>query len=929
MIPANPPLNEQHRLGALRQYGVLDTPPEQALDDLAALAAQICAVPIALVSLVDEHRQWFKARVGLERTETPRDVSFCTHALQQTDLLIVPDATQDERFAKNPLVTGEPGIRFYAGAPLVTPEGAVLGTLCVIDREPRTLTPGQEQTLRVLSRQVMTQLELRRRGRELQVSEGKLRAIFEAEPEGVKLLGPDATIHDLNAAALRLIEADSLASLADQSLLPLVVPEHREAVRAMLEAVACGEKRTVNFRLVGLKGTARWVEMTGAPFRDAATGRDLVLGVARDITERREAEQILRESELQLRLVIRGGDLGLWDWNAVTGQMVVNDRWLSMLGLDPQGPVPTIETWHALVHPDDLPKLERLRDEVILNPAGRDLEVEIRARHRDDRFIWILDKGTVVERAADGSPLRVVGTHLDITVRKEAEEALRFSEARFASIFWSNPAAIGINTLVTGRLLEANERLCEFTGRSRGEMIGKTIFDLGVWADLAQRAPLIAHVQATGSVRDAEVRLRRGNGEVRDALLSMERVEMPGEVEPVLIVMFTDLTERKQLEQQFLRAQRMESIGTLAGGIAHDLNNVLAPIMMSLELLSMRFTDADSQELLGIISKSAQRGADLVSQVLTFARGAGGRRLVVEVRHLVHDIETLVNDTFLKTIEVRTLIPGDLWAVLGDPTQLHQVLLNLCVNARDAMPEGGTLTIAAENVLLDPQSAAQNLEAKPGPYVFLRVEDSGTGMSPEVIEKIFDPFYPTKEVGKGTGLGLSTSLAIVKSHGGFLRVDSEPGRGTSFKIYLPAQTEPSAAITAALAGEMPRGHGELILVVDDEAGVRQMTQQMLQAFGYRVVLACDGPEAVAVFTAQKTEIAAVLTDMMMPVMDGPATIQMLRKLDSRVPIIAASGLSANEHVARAMSLGVRHFLPKPYAAEVLLILLRKVLSEEP
>ena len=381
-----------------------------------------------------------------------------------------------------------------------------------------------------------------------------------------------------------------------------------------------------------------------------------------------------------------------------------------------------------------------------------------------------------------------------------------------------------------------------------------------------------------------------------------------------------------KIEAQFLRAQRMENIGTLAGGIAHDLNNVLSPIMMSLDVLKMKFPDPASLNLLDILSTSAQHGANMVRQVLSFARGVEGQRMEVQIKHLVGDIEKFANDTFLKNVQVRTIIPHDLWTVLGDPTQLHQVLLNLCVNARDAMPNGGKLTVSAENLTLDAHYAGMNLEARPGSYVLIQVEDSGTGMPPGVVEKIFDPFFTTKELGKGTGLGLSTSLAIVKSHGGFFQVYSEMGKGTKFRVYFPAQTEASAETAAEIAAELPRGNGELILVVDDEPSVRLITQQTLQAFGYRVILASDGAEAVAAYARQGSEIAAVLTDMMMPVMDGPATIQVLRKLNPAVRIIAASGLSSSGHTA---GLGVKHFLPKPYTAGTLLTALKQIIEEEP
>ena len=392
-----------------------------------------------------------------------------------------------------------------------------------------------------------------------------------------------------------------------------------------------------------------------------------------------------------------------------------------------------------------------------------------------------------------------------------------------------------------------------------------------------------------------------------------------------VLTMGADITEKRQLEMQLLRTQRLESIGTLAGGIAHDLNNVLSPIMLSIELLRMSFPDESRHELLDTIERSAQHGAELVRQVLSFARGVEAGRLEVRVDHLVRDIERTARDTFPKHIDVRTAVPADLWRVVGDPTQLQQVLVNLCVNARDAMPNGGTLTIAAESVSFDANYAGLNLGAKAGPYVLVRVEDSGTGMTPDVIERIFDPFFTTKEVGKGTGLGLSTSLAIVKSHGGFIRVYSEPGNGTMFTVYLPASIDSTEAQTEATV-KLPRGRGELVLVIDDEPSVRQITQQTLEAFGYNVVVATDGADAVAIYARRGHEIAVVLTDMMMPVMDGPSTIRVLRKMDPTVRIIAASGL-VNSAQGAGVGLGIRHFLPKPYTADALLNMLRVCLEE--
>ncbi len=395
-----------------------------------------------------------------------------------------------------------------------------------------------------------------------------------------------------------------------------------------------------------------------------------------------------------------------------------------------------------------------------------------------------------------------------------------------------------------------------------------------------------------------------------------------------VLMINTDITGRRTLEQQFLRAQRLESIGTLAGGIAHDLNNVLTPIMVSVGLLSDGESDPGRRDLLQTLEASARRGADMVQQVLSFARGVEGRRVAVDASVLLHDMERIVNDTFLKHIDVTVAVADDVWAVSGDPIQLHQVLLNLCVNARDAMPDGGTLALSATNVVLEQAFCSANIDATPGAHVLLQVRDSGAGIAAAVVDRIFEPFFTTKDVGKGTGLGLSTSLAIVKSHGGFIRVTSAPGAGSTFSVYVPAQVSPRPLPAAAEPPpDRPRGAGELILVVDDEAPVRMMTQRMLEAFGYRVVLAAHGAEALAIYTERKHQIAVVITDMMMPVMDGPTTIRALQSLDPGVRIIASSGMHGRgDDAAEGPGALVRHFLPKPYSAATLLTALREVLS---
>ncbi len=384
----------------------------------------------------------------------------------------------------------------------------------------------------------------------------------------------------------------------------------------------------------------------------------------------------------------------------------------------------------------------------------------------------------------------------------------------------------------------------------------------------------------------------------------------------------TDITDKKKLETQFLRAQRMESIGTLASGIAHDLNNILSPILTGLQLLQLKVTDPESRRWLEMLSANAQRGGEMVQQVLSFARGMGGERVQLQPKHVIKDVVKMLRETLPKSIEIKTYIQDDLGLIIGDATQLHQVLMNLAVNARDAMPQGGVMEIKAENVTVDETYAHMQLETKPGYYVCFSVSDTGEGIAPEIINRVFDPFFTTKPLGHGTGLGLSTVQAIIKGHGGFLSLYSEPGMGTQFKIYLPV-AEGQAKPSLAAHPELPFGHGEWILLVDDEATVREIAKGTLENFGYQVITATNGSEALAAFIENQGKFNLVLTDMMMPLMDGQALIRELLKIDPKTKIIASSGLGGDLKASDFTPAGAKRFLQKPYTAERLL----KTISE--
>jgi PAS domain S-box-containing protein len=635
-----------------------------------------------------------------------------------------------------------------------------------------------------------------------------------------------------------------------------------------------------------------------------------------EIAQRARAGEVLRESEHRFREMLETLGLIAMTLDKKGKVTFCNEYLLQTTGWKREEIIG--EDWFSRFSPDTNVALKKLFfDNIEIGKIPLRQEYPIRTRTGERReIVW---NNTMVRDIA-GNIVGTASLAEDVTERKQAEERLR-EQAELLDLAQD---AIMVRDM-EDRIEFWNHGAEKLYGWTAAEVQGKKassfLYGGDPIATEAARAAVIENGkwagECTHTCKDGcPVTVCTRWTLVRDELAAPKSI----------LIINTDVTEQKRLETHLLRAQRLESIGTLASGVAHDLNNILTPILMCAEVLKGSPSQEDLPGLVSMIEESARRGANVVKQVFTFARGVEGERVVIKPSHLIQEMIDIAQQTFPKSIEMRSRYLEDLWSISCDPTQLHQVLLNLSVNARDAMPNGGSLTIGAENFMIDEHYASMTPSAKPGPHVMFRVIDTGAGMSRATIDKIFDPFFTTKEVGKGTGLGLSTVLGIVKSHGGFISVYSEIGNGTTFKIFLPATVAEDTSRKSEVSPKMLNGNGELVLVVDDEPGILRMTKMILEKHNYRVLDANDATEALALIAQQKDPIKVVVTDISMPYVDGVALVRVIKKMRPEMSFIASTGQRDEARVSELQALGVSNFLGKPYDTQSLLKKVHDALS---
>ncbi|MDG2533104.1 PAS domain-containing protein [Sphingomonas sp. HITSZ_GF] len=824
MTDTTPDGREQQRLEALAAYEIFDTPREAAFDEIARLAADICEAPIGLISFVGADRQFFKAETGLGADGTPRDISFCARAIESGAFLLVPDATADPRFADNPLVTGEQHIRFYAGALLETAAGQAIGSLCVLDTRPRELSALQRQTLEVLARQVMSQLELRRELRRRDEADLRYQTLFDSMDEGFCVIeffdGPHGPLSDYihveaNAAYARHA---GIPNVVGQKVREMVAEEADDWVARYGGVLRTGEP--IRFERE-LEATGRYLSLSA--FRIEPPSRKQVAVLFEDVTARRVAEKELRdlnhnlEARVARTLAERRVLADVVEATAAFIQVVDMDRrWMAINGAAAR----EFEKVFGV-----LPKVGDRMADLVVEPAVLRAEVDA---------LW--------RRALEGDSFTEI-------VRTGAEsEDEHFYEVHFSPLH-----------------------------DQEGQQIGAYQFAY----DVTER------LQEQGRLRATEEALRQ--------------------------------------------AQKMEAVGQLTGGIAHDFNNLLAGISGAFEMIGTRLSQGRGREVDKYLTAgqgATRRAAALTHRLLAFSRRQTLSPKAVVINRLLTDLVEMVQRTVGPAIEVETIAAGGLWPTLVDANQLENAILNLCINARDAMPDGGKITIETGNKWLDHRTARER-GLDPGQYVTVCVSDTGTGIAKEILDRVFDPFFTTKPIGEGTGLGLSMVYGFARQSHGHVRIYSEVDQGTMVCVYLPRHLGDEDRPVLDAGGHAPAAshEGEVVLVVDDEPTVRMLIVDALEELGYSCLEAADGPAGLRILDGAR-RIDLLITDVGLPGgLNGRQVADAARAKRPELRVLFVTGYAENAvlnhgHIEHGMEV-----LTKPFAVDDLNARVERIMRE--
>jgi PAS domain S-box-containing protein len=864
------PGNEAARSRVLWNYRILDTPPEERFDDLVRVATYICGTPIGLVGLIDASREWFKSKVGWDVSEIPREISFGTHTITQPDVLIVSDTLKDIRFVKNQLAA-QAGVRFYSGAPLLTPEGYALGTLSVMDYVPRALTEMQTRILWALARQVMAHLEdrLGLASNPAIESYERNRRFFETSVVGFYRTTLDGQVLDCNPAFVQIMGYASREELLACHALDFYFS--RSDRHDFLEQCrSLGSLTNFASRLRRKDGSSVWVLENVKPVLGQDGTPAMIEGTLVDISQQKAAEaahnqaqRALEDSETRYRRLFETAKDGILILDFKTGQIAdVNPFLIEMLGYTHSefvgkklweiGPFKDIPASRSAFGELQTMGVIRYEDLPLETKDGRRINVEFVSN------VYPVDGTQVVQ-----CNIR------DITERVRAEAALKISETHHRSVFEGAVHGIYRGTL-DGRFLDVNPAMVAMLGYSSAEEVLKLRVAQDVFSEPEEGLRLLHKWQLTTEIEE-EVQWKRQDQRLITVRLSGRVLCTENQRAAGLEVIAENVTERRALEEQLRQAQKIEAVGQLAGGMAHEFNNYLGIVLGYSELLLEEAgTTEGLRRNVAEIKAATQRAASVTRQLLALSRRQVLEPKVLDVNAVVWETHKLLRRLIPGNIDLVPVLEPNLQPVKVDPAQIQQILINLVVNARDAMPQGGKVVIETANVELDEQYAGRHIEVQPGRYVMLAVSDNGSGIDAQTQARIFEPFFTTKQKGKGTGLGLSTVYGIVRQSGGHITVESALREGTRFRIYLP----PTAVTELKVEDETPPMQTEIlsgtetVLVVEDEPALRRLISVSLEKSGYTVLAAEDGTEAIRILENNPGEIDLVVSDIMMPKLNG-------------------------------------------------------------
>ena len=669
-------------------------------------------------------------------------------------------------------------------------------------------------------------------------------------------------------------------------------------------------------------GTDGFIRMSSAPVRDSDGNVAAAVAIIVDVTDQRQAERAVRSTDERFKFVARATNDVIWDWDMATNALVWNDSVESVFGHKQNTIYPEIQWWHDHFHPED-------RERVIagvkaaIESGATSWSDQYRYRRGDGGYANVTDRGYIA-RDNTGAAVRMIGAMTDITERHRSEAAIRFQ----AQLLNAVQQAV-VATDAEGLVIFWNTFAEKLYGWTAEEAVGGKIEELTPSPFLREHASEIFERGAVGESWTGEFLVQGKSGKAFPALLTTSPVRDEHGTVLGFVRVSIDLTERRNLEEQFRQSQKMDAVGRLAGGIAHDFNNLLTVIRLNTEIIMEGFDSTDPRaEDVKQIRSAAERASSLTRQLLAFSRKQILQPRVLDLNSVVSTVEPMLQRLIGEDISIASSCTARGY-VVADPGQIEQILVNLVVNARDAMPGGGTISVETRNVELDETYTSEHAPVIPGRYVMLAVGDNGVGMSRDTREHAFDPFFTTKEAGKGTGLGLATVYGIVKQSGGYVWIYSEPGHGTTLKLYFPEVSSSAAFKTGEykiVANEQARG-SETILLVEDEAAVRGLTSRILEKQGYRVLAAQHGREAMDIATREESHIDLVLTDIVMPGMNGRGLVERLAGIRPRIKSLYMSGYTDDDIVRRGFIEPSKSFLQKPFTSEALLRTVRKVLDE--